>query len=274
MKQERLRALLAQRGLAPADRLGQNFLIDPALLAAIPGDAGVQAGEPVLEVGPGAGSLSERLLAAGADVLAVELDRGLAAWLRERFAGEPRFRLVEGDVLGPGAAFHPEVEAWWPPRRPRLVANLPYGISGPFLGRLPGRFLAGACLLLQLEMAQRVVAAVGGADYGPLAVRLQLAFQARLGRRVPPEVFWPRPRVQSAFLHLQPRADAPSAAEDARLAALLRQAFGQRRKQVLARVREWSPPAAAALAAAGVSARQRAEQIPPETWRAAACAMV
>ena len=279
MKVGELRALLEAHGLRPNQRFGQNFLVDPALLAAIPADAGVAAGERVLEVGPGAGALTAELLAAGARVLAVELDHGLARLLQERFraplaAGE--LELVEGDALDREERLHPRVEAWWGEGdAPRLVANLPYAISGPFLGRLPGRALAGATLLLQREVAEKACGAAADDPDGwsPLAVRLALAFEARLGRRLPPQVFWPRPQVDSAFLHLAPRAGAPDAAADARLAAVLREAFGQRRKRLLGRLGKSHPDWAAALEAAGVAADARPGAIPPETWHAALTAL-
>ncbi|RMH05147.1 MAG: 16S rRNA (adenine(1518)-N(6)/adenine(1519)-N(6))-dimethyltransferase [Planctomycetota bacterium] len=271
MKGSELRRLLAEHGLSPSRRRGQNFLVDPALLASIPVDAGVRAGERVLEVGPGAGSLTAELLAAGARVFAIELDRGLVALLRERFAADlaaARLRLVEGDVLDRGNRFHPAVEAWWREGpAPRLVANLPYSISGPFLGRLPGRRLVGACLLLQREVAEKALA---GARGGPLGVRLALAFHGRLGRRLPPAVFWPPPRVESTFLHLEPHPGGPGPELDRVLTELLREGFSQRRKALLARLRRRYPAAAAALAEAGVGERTRPEEVGPDLWLAAA----
>ena len=266
-----LRALLEVEGLRPSTRFGQNFLVDAALLAAVPRDAGVLPGERVLEVGPGVGSLTVPLLEAGAAVLAVEVDHGLADLLRRRLAApitEGRLGLVEGDVLDRDERFHPEVEAWWaagPP--PRVVSNLPYAISGPFLARLPGRPLAGAALLLQREVADKAAGPRDAAGpWSPLSVRLRLGFTVRLGRRVPPEVFWPRPRVDSAFLHLEPRADALPGPADAVLRAWLRVAFAERRKRLLPRLARRFPEAAAALAAVGVGAEARPEEVPPEPW--------
>jgi len=271
LKLSELRALLDAHGLKPRQIFGQNFLIDPALLESIPTDAGVQQGDRVLEVGPGAGALTERLLAHGAQVLAVEIDQGMARLLRERFADfldSGQLQLVHGDALDRDERLHPEVEAWWGAGSPpRVVANLPYSISGPFLARLIGRPLLSACLLLQREVAEK---AGGGTDTGPLPMRLAEHFHARVGRRLPAEVFWPRPKIDSAFLHLEPRENAPSASVDAQHRELLRLAFGQRRKRVLGRVtREW-PEAAAALRAAGVAEDARAEQIAAPTWRVVA----
>ncbi len=269
MKLSDLRALLEVHGLRPNPRFGQNFLVDPALLATIPRDAGVESGERVLEVGPGAGALTEQLLAAGAQVLAVELDHGLAGLLRDRFAeplADGRLRLIEADVLAREERFQPDVESWWmegPP--PRLVANLPYSISGPFLGRLPGRPQLGSTLLLQREVA--VKAAGGDAGWSPLAVRLALGFEARVGRKLPAEVFWPRPQVDSAFLHLKPRAGAPTQEEDRALFAALRVGFQQRRKRVLPLLRRAEPRWAEALSALGVAENSRAEQLPPKLWQ-------
>ena len=133
MKQSDLRALLEAHGLSPRQMFGQNFLVDPALLAAIPGDAGVQAGERVLEVGPGAGALTTELLRAGASVLAVEIDVGMFGLLQQQFAdevAEGRLRLLHADVLASEERLHPEVEAWWKEgTAPRVVANLPYGVQ-------------------------------------------------------------------------------------------------------------------------------------------------
>jgi 16S rRNA (adenine1518-N6/adenine1519-N6)-dimethyltransferase len=273
MRLQELKALLEAHGLAPQARFGQNFLTDPALLAVIPQDAGVQAGERVIEIGPGAGALTERLLAAGAFVSAVELDHGLARLLRERFAAElgaGRLELIEGDALGPAESLHPELEGRWSAevagrRPPRLVANLPYSISGPFLARLPSRPLAGATLLLQREVAVKA-AGPEGCEWSPLSIRLALAFSVELGRRVPPEVFWPRPQVESSFLHLRPRSQALAPDREALLAAVLRFGFGQRRKSLLPRLQREHPQWAAALRDSGVADRARPGEIGPEIW--------
>ena len=271
MKAAEIRKLLSERGLAARSWLGQNFLVDPALLAAIPADAGVQTGDRVLEVGPGVGSLTAPLLDAGAVVLAVELDAGLAEWLRERFAAERedgRLRLLEADVLGPGEEFAADVERWWGRASvPRVVSNLPYAISGPFLGRLPGRPLAGATLLLQREVAEK---AAGAGEAGALSVRLGLAFRVRVGRRVPPAVFWPRPQVESAFLHLDPRPDGLRSDEDRVLRPLLRKAFSQRRKRLLPRLGKEDARVAAALEAAGIDPAARPGEVGAGAWLAAA----
>lgn len=279
MRQGDLRDLLAAHGLRPNHRFGQNFLVDPALLARIPEDAGVVAGEPVLEVGPGAGALTFELLKVGAKVLAVELDHGLARLLRERFETElesGQLQLVEGDILDTEERLHPEVEAWWSalPQPPRLVANLPYAISGPFLGRLPSRPLAGATLLLQREVAEKAAGPQGKEEWSPMSIRLSLAFDAKLGRRLPPEVFWPRPKIDSAFLQLAPRSDALPADQEVLLNEVLRFSFGQRRKTLLGRLRKQFPAWAAALEAEDVASDTRPGAVGPAVWKAALARVV
>lgn len=272
MKRGDLQAMLTSRGLRPNQRFGQNFLVDPALLQAIPQDAGVQEGDMVFEIGPGAGALTAALLAAGAQVFAVELDYGLFAWLEESFAdaiSSGQLHLVQGDALGKDPELHPQVEEWWAQHpHVKVVANLPYSISGPFLGRLPGRSMGGACLLLQKEMAKKAVGGTGK-SVGPLSIRLGLSFHAQMGRRLPPEVFWPRPKVDSAFLHLQPRADAPNRTEQSLLKKMLSGAFQQRRKKVLPRLAVTYPLGAEALAQNGVAEGDRPETVSPALWLAA-----
>ncbi|HIA38987.1 MAG TPA: ribosomal RNA small subunit methyltransferase A [Planctomycetes bacterium] len=271
MKKNELRALLEARGLRPNSRFGQNFLIDEALLARIPDDAGVSSGDKVLEVGPGAGALTEQLLRVDADVLAVELDHGLAALLRERFLSHidsQQLTLIEGDALGKNERLNAAVEEWWQnlDTAPYVVANLPYAISGPFLARLPGRNIAGATLLLQKEVAEKVAGPVGNAEWSALSIRLSLCFDCKLGRRLPPEVFWPRPQIDSAFLQLSPKENAISHEQDFQLAEVLRFSFGQRRKQIFGRLRKQFPEWAQALTELDVAADARPGNIAPNVW--------
>lgn len=271
MKLAELRRELQARGLAPRARFGQNFLCDPKLLNAIVQDAGVQAGDRVLEIGPGPGTLTETLLEAGAEVLAVEIDLGLFAWLQERLAipiTQGRLHLVRGDVLAPHENFHPQVDAWWKEGEapPRVVANLPYAISGPFLGRLPGRPLKAACLLLQKEVAEKAAATAGTNACGPLSIRLALNFEVRVGRKLSPQVFWPRPEVQSALLHLHPLAQGLSRELDSRLSRVLQIAFSQRRKRVFAVLQKQAPEWVEPLQRLGVESNARAEQIDASVW--------
>lgn len=265
-----LREELVAAGFRPSRRLGQNFLLDENLLRAIVRDAGVEPGMRVLEVGPGLGFLTRHLLAAGADVTAVEIDPRLAERTAAEFAAHPSFRLVRGDVLASKHALAPAVLAHVQAPEPwHLVANLPYAVSGPVLAIAaalphPPRTMTA---LVQLELAERVVAAPATADWGPLSIKLQVAYRARIVRRVPPELFWPRPQVDSALLRLDLRADRLAEPERARLAALVDALF-QRRRQRLARVlgeQSGGGPAGRDWAVrAGLTGDERAEDLPLE----------
>lgn len=223
-----LRRLLAAERLRPRRSLSQNFLTDPAALDAIVEAAELAPGDRVVEIGPGLGVLTRRLLAAGASVLAVELDARLAAWLRRELAGVPGFDLVEADALDldpagcfPGAGF-------------KLVANIPYHITSPLLHAfLEGDRPPDLCVLLvQLEVAERVAAAPGGMSY--LSVFVQNVAYAEVVARVPAAAFEPAPKVDSAVLRLRRRPDPPippGAGRDP-FYRIVQAGFRQRRKQL------------------------------------------
>jgi 16S rRNA (adenine1518-N6/adenine1519-N6)-dimethyltransferase len=219
-----IRSVLAERGLAPNRRLGQNFLHDQNLCAWLAAQAEFAAGERVWEIGPGLGCYTEALLAAGAHVTAIEVDRGFIDWLRERYAGEPRFELVAGDALEEmarcdGAGY--------------LVGNLPYHISTPLimaamaLAQPPRRMV----FMLQWEMARRLCALPRSEDYGAVSVAVQSGYRVEMLRRVAPAVFHPRPDVDSAAVRLTRLADAEGSG--ASFGAFVRAAFSTPRKQLL-----------------------------------------
>jgi 16S rRNA (adenine1518-N6/adenine1519-N6)-dimethyltransferase len=235
------KARLSAAGFRPSRRLGQNFLLDDNLARALVRDAGVQPGDFVLEVGPGLGFLTGPLLDAGAEVLAVEIDGRLHELLLESLGGSPRLRVVHADALARKHQLAPEVEELLPKSGPwRLVANLPYSVSAPLLVVL-SELANPPCsmsVLVQLEVAERVCAAAGSSDWGPLSARLQAAYEVRLGREVGPGMFWPRPKVESAVAHLELRPEAASAEGRARRRELSELVAGlfQRRRQALGRV--------------------------------------
>ncbi len=259
-------ANLAGRGFRFRRRLGQNFLFDPQLLEAFLDDAGIGAGELVLEVGAGAGTLTERLLARGAEVVTSEIDPILIAYLEER--GPHRsLRLVPGDALRAGERLAEGLEAaLGDDRRFRLVANLPYAIATPLVMRLVAREprLAGIAVLVQDEVADRWVATPGGKEYGPAAVILALAGKGRIARRVPGHVFTPAPRVESAFFVWQPRSKRrPDLADTL---ALARDLFRYRRKMLRAILRDRLPAEDPRWDQAGVDPRSRPEELSPEQF--------
>lgn len=215
--------------LPPArKRFGQHFLekawIDKIIAAVAP-----RPDETFLEVGPGRGQLTEPLSRAGAVVHAVEIDRDLVAALRARAL--PNVHVHEGDFLdiSPDTWFHGE-------RPYRMAANLPYNVSTPILGRLLAHARAGrlaeAFLMLQKEVADRLVALPGSGEYGPLAIATSLQADVTRVFVLPPGAFRPPPKVHSAVVRLVFRPDRVAVADHVRFDALVRHVFTQRRKML------------------------------------------
>ena len=269
-------ALLESRGLRLSKRLGQSFLVDPQLADAIVADAGVRADDHVVEIGPGAGALTQPLLSAAARVTSVEIDAGLFALLSDHLGGDARLALVHGDCLEVG--LHPAIRdafaaARHDGRRAIVVANLPYSVGTEALARLvdleppPDAVVA----MLQAEVFERLRAAPGTDDYGPLAVLAATSGRVESLRRVPPEVFFPRPTVESVVFRWTPdaerRVDATTRRRAVELASI---AFRQRRKTVGGTLRGVVP--ADALRDAGIDASSRPERVAPDAWvRLARC---
>jgi 16S rRNA (adenine1518-N6/adenine1519-N6)-dimethyltransferase len=206
--------------------LGQHFLRDPAIARAIVDLVAPTARDLVVEIGPGEGALTGELARRAGRVIAIELDRALAAGLRPRF---PAVEVVEADARG------------WdyrslqrpPGGRVLVVGNLPYSVSKRILLALVAARTAidEMALMLQREVAERVAAPPGGRTYGSLSVLTQLSCDVRVALRVPPGAFRPPPRVESAVLHLRvlPEPRVP-VADERRFQAVVRAAFGRRRK--------------------------------------------
>ena len=270
------RELLTQLGHEPKRFLGQNFLVDGNIVRKSLALATVQAGDCVVEIGPGLGTLTSALLEAGAEVWAVEKDRTLhehlAESLRPRFPAQ--FHLLEGDAVEYPLADMPAGRA---AGGFKIVANLPYAIATPWLdavlaGPLPARMV----LMLQQEAAQRYVAAPGSKAFGAVSVFLQSAYAVAPGHRVDASCFYPKPDIESYLLHLV-RRPVPFVFAPA-VKALIRGCFQQRRKQIGGLLRPRLPDSGAAwlaeLAAAGLSAQSRAEAIPVELWQKLAVRML
>jgi 16S rRNA (adenine1518-N6/adenine1519-N6)-dimethyltransferase len=180
-------------------RLGQHFLIKGSILERI-ARAVCPAPQPiVIEIGPGRGALTAKLLEHAARVVAVEIDHDLAGHLRQRFAGDPRLEVVEADVLSTDMA------QWGPAP---IVGNLPYYITSPILERTLRLRPPRAVFLLQKEVAQRLVARPGSRDYGYLTVATGLFANPRLLCEVPPSAFRPPPKVDSAVVEFTPVSSA------------------------------------------------------------------
>ena len=214
MSFKRLRERLDEYGFRPSRKLGQNFLIDPKLLGAIADALPIESDALVLEVGAGTGHLTRELARRGARIVAVEVDSRLVEFLRDEIAswGElgERVTLVAGDALEKGR-LAPRVLDALAAKGARAggfscISNLPYSVAGPFLASLWTSALpcGDGVVLTQYEMGERLVAAPGTSEYGTLSVLAAIAHEVEILRRVPGEVFRPRPRVDSALLRLGP----------------------------------------------------------------------
>lgn len=249
-------------------RFGQHFLTDRGVVDRIVRSSRITAGAKVVEIGPGIGMLTRSLVEAGADVLAVELDRDLAAYVAEVF---PTVRVVEADAarvdwaaLCPGAGHH-------------VVANLPYNVGTTLtmqLVRMPGTF-ASITVMLQREVVNRLCAEPGSKTYGALSVEAQVRARVRFVLAVPPNRFHPPPKVDSAVVRLE-LFDAPEVGTVTpdQFDAVVRAAFSQRRKTAANALgaRYGRDRARRVLEAAGVPPMARAEQLDAATFRALAAA--
>jgi 16S rRNA (adenine1518-N6/adenine1519-N6)-dimethyltransferase len=214
--QSYLRELFGRRGISPLHRYGQNFLIDLNIHELIVEAAGVGPGDVVLEVGPGAGALTTLMAARGAAVVAVDIDPGMAALTAEATAEFPNVRVLNMDALARKNALNPEVLdnvrsglAGAPGRAFKLVANLPYNVATPIVGNLlvhpdPALRPARIVVTIQKELADRMLAPPSNEAYGALSVTCQALSDVTLVRTLPPSVFWPRPKVDSAVVMLVP----------------------------------------------------------------------
>lgn len=212
------------KGHQPRRRFGQNFLVDATYVDRIVAAVDPKPGEAIVEIGPGLGALTERLIARAGHVTAIEIDRDLAARLAERFA--PReITLHIGDAL----AF----DFSSPGNGLRIVGNLPYNISSPLLFHL-ARYddsIDELTLMLQKEVVDRMIAAAASAEYGRLSVMLQARFAITRLFGVPAGAFQPAPKVESAVARLVPRRDRrPAVHDEALFARVVAAAFAQRRK--------------------------------------------
>jgi 16S rRNA (adenine1518-N6/adenine1519-N6)-dimethyltransferase len=262
-----IQAILSQAGSEPRHRFGQNFMIDQNLVRLVAEAGNIQGGDVVIEVGPGTGTLTEELLSRRARVVAVEIDRDLAAVLRERFADRPEFELIEGDALANKHSLNGELLARLQVAKAqgtatRLVANLPYNIASPLVIEM---LIAGVEVLaftVQKEVADRLRAAAGSEDYGPLTVMAQLLAKVELLRTLPPQAFWPAPKIESALVRLT-RQDRLGDRAPA-FGSFVHQLFSMRRKMLRRGLTQAGYAADAMLAAAALDGRRRCEEFTPE----------
>ena len=273
---QEFRAALEERGFHPSKRLGQNFMLDVNTARAIVADAELPAGAHVVEIGVGCGFLSCELVAAGHHLLGVEVDRRLfeiaTDFLEPLAAGcAGSVELIRADALAKKRALAPELLERLPSGDWHLVSNLPYSIASPLMvsfARLPEP-PRSMTVLVQLEVAERLAAAPGGSAWGGLSAKLGLVYDARLVRKVGPQLFWPPPKVDSAVARLTLRAERPSAVELAAADALIDACFQARRKALggtLGRFLGDKPRALAALERLGIEPTARPESLGPRAF--------
>lgn len=217
---------------------GQHFLTDARIAARIASAADIGSGEFVWEIGPGRGILTRELLSTGAEVTAFEIDRGLVSLLRDSLSEEQRLQIIEGDFL------KHEISAHLPESNPvKIVANLPYQITSPFLFHIidhAGRFPV-LVLMIQREVALRLSAQPGTKEYGVLTLRSGFFYRCRTLFTVEPGAFFPRPSVRSAVIRLDVRPERPEVANPQLLWQIVRAAFGNRRKMLRKALRQIAP---------------------------------
>jgi len=255
-----IQGMLRAHGIAPSRALGQNFVADPNTVRRIARVAELAPGQPVIEIGPGLGSLTVALVEAGARVTALELDRHLVPILRENV--EPLgVTVLEGDAL---TADWPAIltghDEW------ALVANLPYNVATPLvldlLDDVPA--ITTMLVMVQREVGERLAAGVGDKAYGIPSVKVSYWARAALAGRVPASVFVPQPKVESVLVRITRRPAPAVAADPELLFRLVRAGFGQRRKMLRRSLHDLVTDDA--FAAAGVRPEARAEELDVEAW--------
>ncbi|BFU42246.1 16S rRNA (adenine(1518)-N(6)/adenine(1519)-N(6))-dimethyltransferase RsmA [Krasilnikovia sp. MM14-A1004] len=267
-----IRELAARLGVSPTKKLGQNFVHDPNTVRRIVAAAGLTGDDVALEVGPGLGSLTLGLLPVAAHVHAVEIDPVLAAALPFTVAARaPAARLT----VHPADALRITADKL-DPAPTMLVANLPYNVAVPvvlhLLAELPT--LRGGLVMVQKEVADRLVAGPGSKVYGVPSVKLAWHAHARPAGRVPPAVFWPVPNVDSGLVAFA-RRDAPADVDRRAVFAVVDAAFAQRRKTLRAALSGWAggaDNAEQALVTAGINPQARGESLTVGQFAAIAAA--
>ena len=262
-----IRDLAARHGIRPTKSLGQNFLIDPNLARAIAADAEVGAGDRVVEIGAGLGSLTVALAAAGAWVRAIEFDRRLLPALEEATTGLDGVEIVHADAMKVDWAAELSSGTW------TVCANLPYNVAVPLvltiLERAPT--VARIVVMVQREVGERFAATPGQEGYGAVSVRVAYRATAAIVRRVPASVFWPRPKVASVVVRFD-RLGAPAVdADPERLWRVVDAGFAERRKTMRNALRRLGLDLAGAdavLASCGVAPTARAEELDLATFAA------
>ncbi len=262
MKLSEIAPTLREIGVSPVKSLGQNFLHDRNLAKWIVDQANVDRKDFVFEIGPGLGALTELALAKGAHILAIEKDKRLVRFLREKFQSEA-LKMVHGDAL------EFDLRILYARPKVKLLGNLPYYISSQLLIKFieyPSP-ISLWLFMLQKELAKRLVASPATRDYGALTLLVQLNHHVEYLRTIPASVFLPKPEVDSALVRISPRdpRELP-ACDQVVFEKLVRRGFAQRRKQLGKLIREELPKWEIAAAELGLNAKARAEELSLQQW--------
>ena len=264
-----IQSLLTKAGTEPRHRFGQNFMIDQNLVRLVADVGLIEPGDLVIEVGPGTGTLTEELLARGADLLAVEIDRNLADLLREKFAGNKRFTLIEGDALAGKHALNADLlerlgAARKQHKRVKLVANLPYNIASPLVIELLIAGVDSLTFAVQKEVGERLRAKPGSDDYGPLTIVAQMLARVEVLRKLPPTAFWPAPTVDSALVRMtrEDRLGKKAAA----FSVFVHQILSARRKTLRKALERAAVDPDKIIAKLALDPKVRAEELAPDIF--------
>lgn len=255
--------LLQIYGRRAKKRFGQNFLSDPRLLDRIVRELGEPAGQGCIEIGPGPGGLTTRLLHAGWSVKALELDGDMVDHLRSAFPENAPLTVTQGDALGRA------LDALWSEPAQPVVANLPYHVATPILFRLLDRVPSPPRLVLmfQSEVADRIVNTGQSRGFSSLGVAVGLGWEARRVCKLPPGAFTPPPKVHSAVVLLTPRETPWATGERAaRVRRIAQAAFQQRRKMLRRSLRSILQEPGSWLEAAGLPSEARPEELSIEDF--------
>lgn len=224
-----LRTQLKELQIRPQKSLGQHFVVDPRVLRRIVECAELEKEDVIVEIGAGVGNLTAALAQRVHKVYALEIDSRFVEILQEQFGGDSQVEIVQGDALQ--FDFNPLLRKGH--RKIKVVANLPYEISSPMIFRLleERECFSLLVLMLQMEVARRIVAQRGTKDYGPLSLWSQLYTRPQIAFSIPPRAFHPRPKVNSAVVKfevlLRPSVEVT---DEEMLRRVIRSAFGYRRK--------------------------------------------
>ncbi len=243
--------------------LGQNFLVDDTVVSRIVGALGDIDGVSVVEIGPGRGALTEKILDGGASLTAIEKDTVLAAELRLEYKERENFQCVEADVLQVDFASTISANAENPVK---LIGNLPYNISTAILERIAAEreLFSQAIFMFQREVVDRIIAKPGDSERGYYTVLVEAAFDGRHLFDVPPTAFRPQPKVWSSVVSLTPKPH--SVADERGFRKLVAVGFAQKRKNILNNLKHSIADAAVLLANTSIDPRRRAETLTLAEW--------